>query len=68
MSSHLVDVSESCGVYKEEVRLLSRPVKADGDEDSVILGCPARSGQEMHLRHVVVLSVQNLTSVYVVSK
>ena len=62
MSSHLVDGSERRGVYKEEVRLLSRPVKADGDEDSVILGRSARSGQEVHLRHVVVLSVQNLTS------
>ena len=60
--------SEHRGVYIEEVRLLSRPLKADGDEDTVILGRPARSGQEMHLRHVVVLSVQNLSSVYVVSK
>ena len=37
MSSQLVDGSERRGVYKEELRLLSRSVKADGDEDTVIL-------------------------------
>ena len=60
MSSYLVDGSECSGVYKEEVGLLSGTVKANSDEDPVILSRAARSGQKMHLRHVVVLAVQNL--------
>ena len=62
MSSYLVDRSECYAVYKEEVGLLSRTIEANGDEDSVILCGPTRSGQEVHLRHVVILSVQNLSS------
>ena len=60
MSSYLVDGSECYAVYKEEVGLLSGTIKTNGDEDAVILSRPARSGQEMHLRHVVILAVQNL--------
>ena len=59
--SNLIDWRECGGVYDEKVGLFLGTVEADGDEDPVILCRAARPGQEVHLGHVVVLLVQNLT-------
>ena len=57
---YLVDGTEGLGVNDQEVGLLLWPIKSDGDEGPVILGLAARPGQEVHLRHVVILLVQHL--------